>query len=246
MAKAGTHARQRWPLAVFTIFAITGFLFVAASVSAGGGDLRPAGGDTGSLAAERRDRVEERRVDARHLRDDIDELSASASGTELDKLRDRVKALEEPTGLTAVKGPGIRVTLNDAPATLEPPDGEDPNIMFVHQQDIQAYVNALWAGGAEAVTLQGQRLITTTGIKCVGSTVVLDGVPYSPPYVIEAIGDAAAMNTAINTSPATITFAQYANDPRYQLGLDIEDVDEVKAEAYAGPVSLSYATATDD
>jgi uncharacterized protein YlxW (UPF0749 family) len=74
--------------------------------------------------------------------------------------------------------------------------------------------------------------------------VVLDGVPYSPPYVIEAIGDASAMNAAINTSAATITYAQYAQDPDYQLGLDIRDLADVKAEAYAGPVSLRYAKAT--
>ena len=245
MAKAGTHARQRWPLAVLMIFALTGFLFVAASVTAGGDDLRPAGGDAGSLASERADRIKERRADARHLRSDIDELSASVSSATLKKLRARAKALEEPTGLTAVEGPGMRVTLNDAPSTLDPPDGEDPNIMFVHQQDIQAYVNALWAGGAEAITLQGQRLISTTGIKCVGATVVLDGVPYFPPYVIEAIGNAGAMNSAINSSPATITYAQYANDPDYQLGLSIENLDNVKAGAYAAPVSLRYAKATD-
>jgi len=244
MAKAGTHARQRWPLAVFVIFAITGYLFVAASVSAGGDDLRPAGGDRASLAKERRDRVEDRRTDARHLRDDIDELSESVSNATLKKLRARAKALEEPTGLTAVEGPGVRVTLKDAPPTLDPPDGEDPNLLVVHQQDIQAFVNALWAGGAEAVTLQGQRLISTTGIKCVGTTVVLDGVPYSPPYVIEAIGDVGAMNTALATSPATVTYDEYASNPKYQLGLDIENVDEVKAEAYAGPVSLRYADAT--
>jgi uncharacterized protein YlxW (UPF0749 family) len=101
----------------------------------------------------------------------------------------------------------------------------------------------LWAGGAEAVTLQGQRLISTTGIKCVGATVVLDGVPYFPPYVIEAIGNSEEMNSAINASPATITYAQYARDPKYQLGLAIENVDDVKAEAYAGPVSLRYAKA---
>jgi uncharacterized protein YlxW (UPF0749 family) len=245
MAKAGTHARQRWPLAVLGIFAFTGYLFVAASVSADGGDLRPAGGDRASLAQERKHRVDERREDARHLRNDIDELSASVSNATLKKLRARAKALEGPSGLSAVHGPGIRVTLQDAPATLDPPDGEDPNLLVVHQQDIQAYVNALWAGGAEAVTLQGQRLISTTGIKCVGSTVVLDGVPYSPPYVIEAIGNADAMNTAINTSPATITYAQYARDPNYQLGLDIQYLDKVKAGAYAGTVSLRYAKATD-
>ena len=245
MAKAGTHARPTRHFAVVAIFALTGYLFVAASVSAGGDDLRPAGGDRASLAQERKHRVDERRNDARHLRDDIDELSASVSSATLKKLRSRAKALETPAGLSEVEGPGIRVTLEDAPRTLDPPDGEDPNLLVVHQQDIQAYVNALWAGGAEAVTLQGQRLISTTGIKCVGSTVVLDGVPYSPPYVIEAIGDADALNTAINTSPATITYAQYAADPDYQLGLKIEDVDEIKADAYAGTVSLRYAKATD-
>lgn len=243
MAKVGTHVRQRWPLAVLAIFAITGFLFVAASVSAAGGDLRPAGGDPASLARERRDRIEDRRQDASHLRSDIDHLSARIKNPALKDLRSRAKALEEPTGLTALEGPGIRVTLTDAPSTLNSSDDPDPRLL-VHQQDIQAYVNALWAGGADAVTLQGQRLISTTGIKCVGATVVLDGVPYSPPYVIEAIGDAAAMNTAISTSAATITYAQYARDPDFQLGLDIRDVANVKAEAYAGPVSLRYAKAT--
>ena len=244
MAKAGMHVRQRWPLAVLGIFAFSGFLFVAASVSAGGDDLRPAGGDVSSLLQERAQRIEERRADARHLRTDIDDLSAGVSNAVLEKLRARAKALEQPTGLSALEGPGIRVTLRDAPPSLDPPDDVDPNLLVVHQQDIQAYVNALWAGGAEAVTLQGQRLISTTGIKCVGPTVVLDGVPYSPPYVIEAIGDVGAMNTALQTSPATITYADYASNPKFQLGLDIENVDNVKAEAYAGPVSLRYARAT--
>jgi len=245
MPRVGTHVRQRWPIAVLAIFAIAGYLFVAASLSADGDDLRPTGGDPASLARERRDRIEERREDASHLRSDIDRLSASVKNPALEALRSRAKALEEPTGLTALEGPGMRVTLTDAPATLNSGDDVDASLL-VHQQDIQAYVNALWAGGAEAVTLQGQRLISTTGIKCVGATVVLDGVPYSPPYVIEAIGDVQAMNDAINTSSATITYATYAQsslDPSYQLGLDIENVANVKAEAYAGPVSLRYAKA---
>src|SRR5215213_3400058 len=164
MAKAGMHARQRWPLAVLAIFAISGYLFVAASVSAGGDDLRPVGGDPGSLAKERKERVDERRGDARQLRDEIDQLSESVKNPALKDLRARVKGLEEPTGLTAVEGPGIRVTLRDAPSTVNSSDDVDPRLL-VHQQDIQAFVNAVWAGGAEAVTLQGQRLISTTGIK---------------------------------------------------------------------------------
>jgi len=241
MAKGGTHARQRWPMAVLGVFTISGFLFVAASVSAGGDDLRPAGGDIASLLRERSDRIDDRRDDAQTLRDEIDRLSSSVPGADLAELRSRVDDLEPATGLTAVQGPGVRVTLTDAPRDGDDPD-IDPNLLVVHQQDIQAYVNALWAGGAEAISLQGQRLMATTGIKCVGNTVVLDGVPYSPPYVIEAIGDTRGMNRAMERSPETSSYADYSRT--YDLGLAIDQVDRLKVKAYANPVALDHARVT--
>lgn len=239
MAKSGAHALHRKPLAVLAVFSVTGFLFVAASVSAGGDDLRPAGGDVASLLRERSARIDARRTDATGLRQQIDQLSASVGGEDLDELRDRVRSLEPTMGLTAVSGPGMRVTLTDAPRSSDDPD-IDPNQLVVHQQDIQAYVNALWAGGAEAISLQGQRLISTTGIKCVGNTVVLDGVPYSPPYVIEAIGNTRRMSRALQDSPETSTYADYAR--LYDLGLEVEYLDRVTVDAYANPVALSHAT----
>nr|MCW2728655.1 hypothetical protein [Aeromicrobium sp.] len=239
MAKGGTHARQHWPTAVLAVFTTTGFLFVAASVSADGDDLRPAGGDIASLLRERSDRIDERRADAQSLRSEIDRLTQSASGgAELDKLLERVEDLEPATGLTAMRGPGVRVTLTDAPRTGDDPD-IDPNLLVVHQQDIQAYVNALWAGGAEAMSLQGQRLMATTGITCVGNSVVLDGVSYSPPYVIEAIGDTGGMNQAMDRSPETSSYADYADT--YDLGLEIEQLDRITVKAYANPVALTHA-----
>ncbi|MET0448939.1 MAG: DUF881 domain-containing protein [Aeromicrobium sp.] len=241
MARSGTHARQRWPLAVLAVFTVTGFLFVAASVSAGGDDLRPTGGDIPSLLRDRAARIEDRRDDARALRGEIDQLASSVGGEELDGLLDKVKDLEPATGLTALEGPGVRVTLTDAPRDGDDPD-IDPNLLVVHQQDIQAYVNALWAGGAEAISLQGQRLMATTGIMCVGNTVVLDGVAYSPPYVIDAIGPRGSMSDAMESSPATSTYADYSR--LYDLGLEIEKLDEVGIEAYANPVALNHARAT--
>ena len=240
MAKAGKHERQRWTTAVLSICVLAGFLFVAASVNADGTDLRPAGGDVGSLLKERSDRIDDRRATARKLRADIDTLSASVSGAALDDYRDKVAKLESPTGLTALEGPGVRVTLTDAPKSVDP-GGADPNLLVVHQQDIQAFVNALWVGGAEAVSLQGQRLISTTGIKCVGNTVVLDGVPYSPPYVIEAIGDTSSMNDEISRSPETKTYRYYVT--KFKLGLEVESVDVIKVKAYGGPISLRHARA---
>jgi uncharacterized protein YlxW (UPF0749 family) len=225
-------------MAVLAVFTVTGFLFVAASVSAGGDDLRPVGGDIASLLQERADRIEDRRDDARLLRNEIDRLSSTITGDELDEFLDDIEDLEPATGLTAVEGPGVRVTLTDAPRDGDDPD-IDPNLLVVHQQDIQAYVNALWAGGAEAISLQGQRIMATTGITCVGNTVVLDDVPYSPPYVIEAIGPQRAMDRSMDASADTSSYAEYSQV--YGLGLEIEQIATVEVDAYANPVALSHA-----
>ncbi|MBC7593682.1 MAG: DUF881 domain-containing protein [Kineosporiaceae bacterium] len=238
--RRGTHARGRWPYVVVAIFVLSGFVFVASAVSAGGSDLRPAGDDVGSLLKDRSDRVDVQRVDARKLREDIDSLSKSVNDASLKKQLDRADKLRDDTGLSKVVGAGMRVTLTDAPRTLEVP-GLDPRSLVVHQQDIQAFVNVLWSGGAQAITLQGERLISTTGIKCVGSTVLLDGVPYSPPYVIEAVGDPATLDDALSSSPEVTTYGKYAT--MYGLGLKVEASGKLTAKPYAGTIGLKYATA---
>jgi uncharacterized protein YlxW (UPF0749 family) len=240
MAKVGAHARQRWPVAVLSMCILAGGLFAAAAVTSDGSDLRPAGGDVASLLQERALRVERSREEARELQEDIDDLAASAPGGSLDALLKRVARLQEVSGLTASRGPGVRVSLTDAPRSVDVP-GLDPNVLVVHQQDIQAFVNALWAGGAEAVSLQGQRLISTTGIKCVGNTVVLDGVPYSPPYVIEAIGEPARLSSALDQSPEVVTYRDYVD--RYQLGLETRTLADIEMKAYGGTVGLTHARA---
>ena len=112
----------------------------------------------------------------------------------------KVDALEGPAGLEAVRGPGMTISLDDAPDDVLADAGSDVSDLIVHQEDIQAVANALWAGGAEAMTLQGQRVVSTTGIKCVGNTVILHGVPYSPPYRIRAVGATGSMLAAVNRS----------------------------------------------
>ncbi|MGI9084837.1 MAG: DUF881 domain-containing protein [Aeromicrobium sp.] len=244
MAKTGTHARQHWPVAVLTICVLAGGLFAAAAVTSDGSDLRPAGGDVASLLQERALRVEQQRAQARELQQDIDDLSRNApTGSSLGVLLGRLARLREVSGLRAASGPGVRVSLTDAPRSVDVP-GLDPNVLVVHQQDIQAFVNALWSGGAEAVSLQGQRLISTTGIKCVGSTVVLDGVPYSPPYVIEAIGDPARLNQALDESPEVVIYREYVT--QYQLGLKTTALADIAMKAYGGTVSLTHARALPD
>jgi len=242
-APRGAHAARRWPLSVALIAVISGFLFATAATTSRGTDLRPTGGDVSSLVNDRNREVQRLQERARQLRIDIDELSRSVSTAPFAALKRTADGLVEAAGLTAVEGPGLRVELTDAPRS-ELSSGIDPNLLLVHEQDIQAFVNALWAGGARAVSLQGQRLISTTGIKCVGNTVLLDGVPYAPPYRIEAVGDVPGMIASIGSTPETVTYADYSRV--HKLGLDVTSLTTATIPAYAGPASLRYAQADRD
>lgn len=209
-------------------------------VNARGTDLR--GGRSGDLidvVAAQRDEVSglQGRVDS--VQGDIDQLTEQVGGSRLQQLQKDIEALEVPAGLTALEGPGLYVALDDAPIDQDLPDDFDTNRLVVHQQDIQAVVNALWAGGAEGISLQGQRIIATTGIKCVGNTVLLQGVPYAPPYEIIAVGNVTAMYDALLESPQVLAYR--SDVASYGLGWELEEYDSVAVPAYSGTPALEFA-----
>ncbi len=153
-------------------------------------------------------------------------------------------ALEAPAGLLPVTGPAYTVSLDDAPhgAPVEPgypaPTADD---LVVHQQDVQAVVNALWAGGATGMTIMGQRLISTSAVRCVGNTLLLEGRVYSPPFVVTAIGNPAELAAAVDASPAVRIYKQYV--AVYGLRFRTDKVGTVTLPGYDGPVSLTGVTA---
>ncbi len=102
-------------------------------------------------------------------------------------------------------------------------------------------VNALWAGGAEAMMLQDQRVISTSAVRCVGNTLLLQGRVYSPPYVITAVGDVKRMRQKLDADPSVTIYRQYAD----LLGLryDVEDKARLTLPAYAGSLDLVHARA---
>ena len=102
-------------------------------------------------------------------------------------------------------------------------------------------VNAMWKGGATAITIQGQRVVSTTGIRCIGNSVQLQGVPYSQPYVISAVGDPAALTDAIARDPYLQVYREDAADPDIAVGWDEQVEDKITAPAYDGLLGLSYA-----
>ena len=98
----------------------------------------------------------------------------------------RLRTAEHATGLSAVAGPGVKVVLDDS--SLDQSPTGNLNDLVIHSQDVQAVVNGLWRAGAEAVAINGQRVISTSAVLCVGNTLLLNGTVHSPPYVITALG----------------------------------------------------------
>ncbi|MBQ7528725.1 DUF881 domain-containing protein [bacterium] len=102
------------------------------------------------------------------------------------QMQEQLNRSKIEAGLTGMKGPGIVVVLSDSPRT--PPANADPYFYIIHDVDLQSLVNELWAAGAEAVSINDQRVVTRTSIRCVGPTVLVNGVRISAPYNVKGIG----------------------------------------------------------
>jgi uncharacterized protein YlxW (UPF0749 family) len=153
----------------------------------------------------------------------------------------RSAQLAPDAGLDPMRGPGLVVTLNDAQRDAEGrfPRDASPDDLVVHQQDIEAVLNALWSAGAEGIQMQDQRIIGTSAPRCVGNTLLLNGRTYSPPYVVTAIGDSAAMQAALAGSPLVTLYKQYA--VRFGLGYTEEPRADVQLAGHTEPVRMRFA-----
>ena len=230
------------PLAVL----VSGSLFAVSALNSGGTDLRP--GRYTDLAG--MVRTESREYDAlrdrvAQLTDEVAALTASVDNAEVEQLRAQARALEGPAGLVEQTGPGVTVVLSDAPPEVAESSQQDPNRLIVHQQDIQAVVNALWKGGATAVTIQGQRVVSTTGIKCIGNSVQLQGVPYSQPYTISGVGDPTILAAAIADDDYLQLYRSDSAEPDIAVGWQQTTEPEITAPPYDGLLDITYAVPLD-
>jgi uncharacterized protein YlxW (UPF0749 family) len=140
-------------------------------------------------------------------------------------------------GLVAVEGPGLTVSLDDSPLD-ESPSG-NLNDLVVHSQDIQAVANALWAAGAEALAVSGQRVVPTSALLCVGNTLLINGTVHSPPYRFVAIGE--GLKDRLLADPLVERLRGDAE--RFALGFEVNETDNVRVPAYRGTTAVRYARA---
>lgn len=177
---------------------------------------------------------------AADLRSEVSAVRAAALGADAagQALADRVALLELVTGTVPVRGPGLRVSLDDAEegAGTEPGDGR------VFDRDVQDVVNALWAAGAEAIAINGQRLTSRTAIRSAGEAVLVDLRPLAPPYRLEAVGDVDAMEPAFVDSPTARRFQTWTS--LYGLGFEVQRNKELQLPAAPEPVSRTAVPLT--
>jgi uncharacterized protein YlxW (UPF0749 family) len=238
-----TRRPSRWSLLVPVVGVAAGLLFATSAQTAKGTDLRPSGTDLADVIRAQTRAVQARTEAVRSLREQVDRLTQqSAPGNSaVNQLQQRSAALAPVAGTEAVRGPAITVTLNDAKRSAASlPQGFTADDIVVHQQDVQGVVNALWAGGAEAMMLQDQRVISTSAVRCVGNTLILQGRVYSPPYVIKAIGDVQGMQQSLDSNPTVSIYKQYVDV--LGLGYDVKTSNAATFPAYTGTTSLTHAS----
>ena len=234
-------SRSAWKVASVGIFLIAGVLLGTARSFSQGEDIRNRSVDLSVLVKGAGDRVATAAAQAASVQADINALAGSDKSPQVAKARQQATALAQAAGLTALRGPALRVSLSDAQRDSDgnSPAGVAPDDLVVHQQDVQSVVNALWAGGAEAMMIMDQRVVTTSAVRCIGNTLLLQGRTYSPPFVVTAIGNATSMSQALDAEPGVALFQTYVQ--KFQLGFEIDQVKDVTLPAYAGLIRMTAA-----
>lgn len=233
-----SRARQvRSGVTVVLVLALSGLMFSAsARLGQEKGGRHPE--NLTDLVQSEEDRVESMVDKVVGLESEIAVLAEDLGSTDVASPEDVVRT-GIVMGSVPVTGPAISVTLDDAPAT-QLRQGASVDDLVVHQQDLQNVINALWAGGAEAMTLQGQRVTPTTAFRCAGNILLLHGRVFSPPYTVSAIGDPAALHASLDRSPALNLYQDYVD--AYGLGWKVEKSPSMEIPAFEGTTDLKFAS----
>lgn len=204
-----------WSLGVPVIALAAGLLFTTSATTADGTSLREDRRlQLTQLIEAQQDRVARADERATRLRAGISEQTDLKASTDLPIKRQQQRADRYELAAAYVKlaGPGLTVTLDDAPRSADRAADISNDDLVVHQQDVQAVVNALWAGGAEAMTIMGVRVISTSAVRCVGNTLLLHGNVHSPPFEITAIGDPVRLSGSLAGDDGVRQFREAAAD----------------------------------
>ena len=235
-----------WAVLVPVVALAAGLLFATSERTAQGTDLRGGGVvQLSGLIQQRNTAIARQQQELAGLQKQIQKLTKQAAS------RDGAVAAAQASGdagalsvgLVGLTGPGVEITLNDAPTR---PDGTlpadaRPDDLVIHQSDVQAVVNAVWASGADGVAIMDQRLDATSAVRCVGNVLLLQGRTYSPPFVITAIGNVDAVKAQLAASPQVAVLQQAVD--AFGLTFSVKARPQVTLPKFTGSLDLQYAGA---
>jgi uncharacterized protein YlxW (UPF0749 family) len=193
--------------------------------------------------------IDQRTAATSQLEDDVTSLQREVDRARVNGLRlttigreaaDGLDDVERAAGVTPVEGPGIRVTVDDAELDESGPAAQsmDTELGRVLDRDLQLVVNGLWAAGAEAIAVNGQRLSSLSAIRGAGDAILVDFRPLSPPYSVLAVGDPATLRTGFLDGTAGQLLRLYRET--YKIRYQVEDEAEISLSG-ASSTTLRYA-----
>lgn len=171
---------------------------------------------------------------------EVERTNSTQNNSELSDLENTIKAGNKILGLSEVTGEGIKITLNDNQTIPLNAWYADVNELIVHDLDLMKIVNELKNVGAEAISINEQRIITTTAIECDGNVIMINGEKIGAPFEIKAIGLPASLINVYRTGG----YVKHLEDDRY-LEVKVETTDTLKEKItipkYTGIIKFEYA-----
>jgi len=165
----------------------------------------------------------------------LKEVYQLRQATEKEAVSRGMQTMKMGAGVVAMQGAGVIVTIDDSKRPTKP--GENPNLYLIHDDDILKVINELWAAGAEAVSINEQRLIASSEIRCAGPTLSVNNTRYSPPYDIRAIGDPQTLETALKMRGGVLETLQF-----WGIQVTVKKQEEVIVPAYNGTFRFEFAS----
>lgn len=209
-----------------------GLVLAACVVTVGAAQARVAAPVVAKEREELIDRIDEETAAADRLEESVDDLREEVAARQRAALRDsgdRSTLMGILSGATPVHGPGVRLVVNDAEDSTGGGDGDPRSTSGfsdtgrVRDRDLQRVVNGLWESGAEAVSVNGQRLTALSAIRAAGDAILVDNKPLVPPYTVLAVGDGEELSDGFQNGADGLYLHALQENYGIRTALSVED-----------------------
>lgn len=182
------------------------------------------------------ERLKAMETENKHLLEEINELRKNDVDNHNDPSQERLNLL---AGTTEVEGAGIEIVLDDS--NIPKKANENPNLYIIHDEDLLRVLNELRAAGAEAISLNDQRIVAMSEVRCAGPTVSINNVRSAPPYVIKAIGAPKTLTSAMRLRGGVVETFEF-----WGIQVKIKSSENLRIPAFKAHRGFEFAKSVAD